>query len=150
MTFYDKIKHPYTSTFYVASTTTNQEATELIHCVEALSICVLGKYKIGYDEFLISDYLHKLKNISPYSMGTSKWRIVAYTENHKVTSFSIPGRNPDLMTQRKTVELEHSAWKTFLTQFRKLCLAKTGESLQERIEVEVSNGTWPPKGAKRR
>jgi len=150
LTFYDRIEYPYSSTFYVTYTTPNELIEEFIDSVEALSTCVLGKYKIGYEEYVVSDYLDKLKNIAPHSIGSFKWRIIAYTADNTPASFSIPGRNQELTSRNKSAQIDHPAWQTFLTRFRQLCLTKTGEALQEHVHVKISNGKWPPKGFKQR
>jgi hypothetical protein len=71
MTFYDSLlDYPYTTTFYIREDATLQQIQELVRCVDALSDCVLGKYKIGYEEYIVSDFRERIAKIDVHVMGT--------------------------------------------------------------------------------
>lgn len=94
LTFYDSLlDYPYTTTFYVREDASLEQVQELIRCVDALSSCVLGKYKIGYDEYIVPDFRERVAEIDANVMGTFRWRIVYMTENSITRSHTIPGRN---------------------------------------------------------
>ncbi len=95
LTFYDTLRtHPYTATFYVREDTTEEDCHKLIRTVDALSMCVLGKYKIGFEQYVVPEYHKGFESISPYAHGTFKWQIAYHTPNGSVRKHTIPGRNP--------------------------------------------------------
>ncbi|MBN1200527.1 MAG: hypothetical protein JXJ20_01605 [Anaerolineae bacterium] len=150
MTFYDMLKtHPYTCTFYVPDNTTDEECEKLIRAVEALSMCVLGKYKIGHKQFIVPGYQDK--SISNNALGTRKSRISYYTPNGAVRSHTIPGCNAEhAIRGEKTPNPNHPAWQAFLAVFRDLCVSKEGEPIEGPIDLSRSDSNWPPKSAKKR
>jgi len=161
MTFYDALQtYPYTTTFYVRDDATLEQIHELIRCVDDLSDCVLGKYKIGHDEYVVPGYRDLLASVhSKMVMGTFKWRIIYSTEDFTKRSHTIPGRNRETslaVTKRvpkragKMPDLEHPKWQAFLEIFSSICVTKESEAIQEYIEGNISGANWPPKGAKKR
>jgi hypothetical protein len=150
MTFYDSLQiQPYTSTFYVREDTSEEECQKLIRAVEALSMCVLGKYKIGYQEYVIPDYQRNFATMSAWAIGTAKWQISYHTTRGSVRRHTIPGRNPE-HGPHKIPDPNHPLWVEFLEIFRNVCVSKEGESISGPIELGRTGSNWPPKSAKQR
>ncbi|GEM_PF-3737117 len=150
LTFYDRLlDYPYTCKVYITDNKEPDNVLKLIESIQALSICVLSKCKIGDEVFGVPDYQNKLKDISPYAMGTSKWRILAYDIDQKSHSFTIPGYNPEqLASTGKYPDRKHPAWQTFLELFVQICVSKTGKAFQNQFKITISIGKYPPEGAK--
>lgn len=167
LTFYDRLQdYPYT-TFYVREETTQEQSEALIKAVSDLSICILGKYKIGYQDFIVPDYRDKLKSITPYAMGTFKWLIKFYVTTYfgdlMARSVTIPGRDIDTsmsVTHKtnyglrgdagKRPDPKHPKWITFVQIFTAICVSKEGMTMNNHIDLDVTSSNWPPKGAKKR
>jgi hypothetical protein len=159
LTFYDYLKtYPYTVTFYIRDDATDQQCQALIQAICDLSNCILGKYKIGYHEFVIPDYRDRLKEITAYVMGTQKWVVQYHTPNWHHRLHSIPGRNLEASLGArlgsgkwaKKPDLENPRWQNFLGLFKALCVSKDGDTIHGEIELDYSNGNWPPKGWKKK
>lgn len=164
LTFYDRLQdYPYTTTFYVREETSNEQAEKLIKAITDISACVLGKYKIGYQEFLVPDFRDKVKFIKPDALGTFKWAIKYYARTYfgdqLARSVTIPGRNHDtsLLTTRnvpkkagKRPDPNHPLWINLTEIFLSICVSKEGMAIDKYIELDYTDSNWPPKGAKKR
>src|SRR5690606_39732069 len=125
-----------------------------------VSQCVLGKYKIGYQEYVVPDYREQLKSIAPHALGWQKWVVKLRTERGAARSFSIPGRRLELSinAQRgtpigkkgKAPDPRLPEWQRITELAKRLCVDKTGEELRDWVELDYRNETWPPKRARRR
>ncbi len=152
MTFYDMLKTPaYTATFYVRESATEEECERLIRAVDALSLCLLAKYKIGYQQYVVPNYHKGLEEISNQARGTFKWQISYHTPSGAVRRHTIPGRNPELFVSRaKLPDRKHPLWQEFLEVFRLICVSKEGEAIEGAVDLSQSISNWPPKSAKKR
>jgi hypothetical protein len=162
LTFYDWLKdYPYTTTFYVRDEATTEQIQALITSVAELSQCILGKYKVGHEQYVIPDYLERLKSVSPYAMGTYKWLISYSTPSGMARSHSIPGLNREYSLSakyggglKKRADMpyeDHPKWQAFLTIFKTICVTKEGETISPSgVQLSYTKSNWPPKGAKKR
>jgi hypothetical protein len=168
LTFYDRLQdYPYTTTFYVREETSQEQSESLIKAVSDLSICILGKYKIGYQDFIVPDYRDKLKRITPYAMGTFKWLIKFYVTTYfgdlMARSVTIPGRDIDTSigvthgvnyglkgNAAKRPDPKHPKWITFVQIFTAICVSKEGMIMNNYVDLDITSSNWPPKGAKKR
>ncbi|MCD4685090.1 MAG: hypothetical protein K8S97_04040 [Anaerolineae bacterium] len=152
LTFYDILRtQPYTATFYVREDASTEECHQLINAVKALSLCVLGKYKIGFEQYVVPEYQKGLDTISPYAIGTFKWQIGYHTPNGSMRRHTIPGRNNEHSLQgQKTPDPNHPLWKEFLEVFRRLCVTKESDPIEGPIDLSRTGSNWPPKSAKKR
>jgi hypothetical protein len=152
MTFYDiLLTQPYTAKFYIQNDATEEDCQRLIKAVDALSQCVLGKYKIGHQEYVVPDYPKKLENISPYAMGTFKWQISYHTRNESSRRHTIPGHNPEYsVLHGKAPNPNHPLWIEFLELFREMCVSKEGEPIESPVDLGYTTSRFPPKSAKKR
>lgn len=163
LTFYDRLQdHPYTSTFHVRDEVSLDQINALIKVVRDLSTCVLGRYKIGHDQYAIPDYTENLKTIWPYCLGTEKWLIQYRVEYGSARSVTIPGRKRELTLAghsasgqglKKRAHLpyvQHPTWQEFLKIFKTICCSSDGQAVLEPIKLDYSTDNWPPKGWKKR
>jgi hypothetical protein len=154
LTFYDWLReYPYSSTFYVRKGASDDECHKFIAAAQAMSTCALGKYKIGYRQFVVRDLQDRLNALSPYAMGTLKWqvryRINSYGSTH---SHTIPGYKREHTLGRlhcglkKAADhpyLDHQDWKHFLAVFRAICVSAEGNPIPHELEIKVSSQTGP-------
>jgi hypothetical protein len=160
LTFYDSLEtYPYSTTFYVHDNTLNEQCEKLIQAISDLSSCVLGKYNIGYEQFVVQNYHEKLAKLTPSTFGTEKWVIKYHIRNWTARSHTIPGRNketsygamrPGMGKFGKMPDPNHAKWQAFLQIFQAICVSKEAEMIQGQIELDYSSANWPPKGAKKR
>lgn len=160
LTFYDMLKElPYRTTLYVREDTSHEDAHRLIQAVCDVSICVLGQYRIGYDQFVVPDYRQKLDELKGEIMGTLKWKITYYTQSFSPRYVSIPGRSRELTLGARTPGLKQRAklpdeslpvWQNLIKVFRELCVTKEGDPIADQIELGFIPGEWPPKGWKKK
>lgn len=102
-------------------------------------MCVLGKYKIGYETYIVPDYLERTTTLSPYVMGTRKWRISYKIVSGRALSHTIPGLHRDyayagkygggLKDRADLPYMEHPKWQAFLAIFKAICISKEGEAI---------------------
>lgn len=160
LTFYDWLKeYPYTSTFYIREETADEDCHRFIHAVEVMSSCVLGKYKLGYRQFVVPDYRDRLKDISPHVLGTFKWRISYLISNGLTRSHTIPGYkishsmaavNNSIKGGKNKANIEHEDWKNFVAVFHEVCVSSEGESIPSWVDIEASKSNWPPPAWKKK
>lgn len=161
LTFYDRLWDvPFTTTFYVREDAQNAQIEALIEAIRAVTLCVLGKYKIGYQEYMIPGYREQLKSIPPHAAGWQRWVVKYRTEHGSARSFSIPGRDDTLSinAQRgysigkkgKAPDPKLPVWQRLGALFKEICVSKEGEALKDWVELGYRNEAWPPKGARRR
>jgi len=164
LTFYDWLKdYPYTTTFYAREETTLQQSNALIKAITDVSQCVLGKYKIGYEEYIVPDYRDRLTIITPQVLGTFKWNVKYYAVTHfgdlMPRSVTIPGRDYETSIganhglkgkAAKRPDPKHPKWISFVDIFTAICVSKEGMPINNHIDLDVTSSNWPPKGAKKR
>ena len=161
LTFYDHLLDvPFTTTFYVRDEELDTSIEALIEAIRAVTPCVLGKYKIGYQEYLVPGYWEKLKSIPPQTMGGQKWVVKYRTVRGSARSFTIPGRDLDLSIQAslgspigkkgKAPNPNHPKWQSLVKLVKQICVSKEGEPLKDWVELDYRDEKWPPKSAKRR
>jgi hypothetical protein len=161
LTFYDLLKdYPYITTFYVREEEPRARIEKLIEAIRAVSNCVLGTYKIGYEEFTISGYREKLHDLPLNTMGSFKWVIKYRTKRGAARSFTIPGRDERLSVNAdrgspigkagKRPDVDLPQWQTLAGLVKQLCVSKEGEEIMDWVDLDYRNEKWPPKGAKRR
>jgi hypothetical protein len=161
LTFYDLLKdYPFTTTFYVREEEAQAQIEALIGAIRAVSTCVLGKYKIGYQEYTIPSYREKLNKISVNTMGGSKWVVKYRTKRGSTRSFTIPGRDirlsinanrgTPIVKAGKRPDADLPQWETLIELVKRICVSKEGEEIMDWVGLDYRNEKWPPKGAKRR
>ncbi len=164
LTFYDRLQdYPYTTTFYVREETPQEQSEALVRVVSDLSICILGKYKIGYKDFIVPDYRDKLKLIAPNAMGTFKWlikfHVTTYFGDLMARSVTIPGRDYETSiganyglkgSAAKRPDPKHPKWINFVDLFTAICVSKEGMTINNHVDLDITSSNWPPKGAKKR
>lgn len=160
LTFYDRLlDYPFRTTVYLRDHESDESIRSLIEIIHAVSLCVLGSYKIGYQEYLIPDYQQQLKSISPFVMGSHKWVVKYRTTSGSARSFAIPGRDESLSLnasrspmgkQGKRPDPNNPKWQALVKVFKQTCVSKEGENLMHWVGLDYRNEVWPPKGAKRR
>lgn len=161
MTFYDTLQDvPFTSTFYVRDDEPDHRSEDLIKAVQEVSLCVLGKYRIGFQEFVVADARNKLAEITPYAIGGQKWVIKRRLADERLRSFTIPGRDVTLSigAQRgggrgkkgHRPDSKLPEWEYLVTLFREMCVSKEGDELVGEVLLDYKNEAWHPKGYARR
>jgi hypothetical protein len=155
MTFFDTLRtYPYTATFYIREDALH-EAEEFVHRVRDLSTCVMSKYRLGNEDFLIPDYERELEDIPPYVMGTRKWVIKYRVAPNTIRSHTIPGRNFDYTLgaslgkspdkRNHMPDPAHPLWQSFVEIFRRICVSSEGKPVLNVELLDFRNDPYPPK-----